>query len=46
MVKQAVQPSAIKAMTCLLNKVCFSKPYETLSLAINLVAPSMNWKRL
>lgn len=42
MVKWAVQPSAIKAMMCLLNKVCFSKPYETLSLAINLVAPSMN----
>lgn len=44
MVKQAVQPSAIKAMMCLLNKVCFSKPYEILLLAINLVAPCKNWK--
>lgn len=44
MVKRAVQPSAIKAMMCLLNKVCFSKPYETLSLAIDLVAPSKDWK--
>lgn len=34
MVKWAVQPSAIKAMMCLLNKVCFSKHYETSVIGI------------